>query len=380
MDISYMKQKLFLLTCLLFFSSSFRGESRMDIQMQEIGGVYQIPCKVNGVSMNFIFDTGASNVCISLAEALYLYKNGYINSADIGGTIRSQVADGSIVENTHLNIRSLEIGGIIINNVDALVVSSLNAPLLLGQSAIQRLGHIEINGSRLTIINSSASQSISQGGVLTKIKDWWNDGWHYEYDYAVYKDRKFELYSKVINGNVEYKIKDTYLDYYYPVEKNSHFGDEEYDPKHYKYKYVWGPPWEYFNIKGDNVEQELAWIQSKKWKFVKMIDIYSIENGVHQTLSRGYGNLYWRESDNKFMMIPCGTYYNGNEAWWHYDDNGKRRGNEPEKPRKIMVEEGYHNKYYEVHKLFDEYNNYLNAWVSEYRTFTHKAAEYSFNL
>ena len=39
----------------------FTATSQIKIQMQEDGGVYKIPCEVNGLRMKFIFDTGASN-------------------------------------------------------------------------------------------------------------------------------------------------------------------------------------------------------------------------------------------------------------------------------------------------------------------------------
>lgn len=122
---------------------------RIGIRMTKDGGVYTIPCLVNGVKMNFIFDTGASNVCISLTEALFLYKNGYIDNEDLGGKTKSIVADGSITTNTKLTLKTIEIGGIVLRNVDALVSSNIEAPLLLGQSALQKLGKFEIDGDSL---------------------------------------------------------------------------------------------------------------------------------------------------------------------------------------------------------------------------------------
>lgn len=122
------------------------------IQMEKSGGVYTLPCNVNGVKMKFILDTGASNVCISLTEALFLYKNGYLEKADILGKSTSQVADGSIVENTEIILHSIEIEGIMITDVKALVTNSIDAPLLLGQSAIQKLGKIELKGDSLYIM------------------------------------------------------------------------------------------------------------------------------------------------------------------------------------------------------------------------------------
>ena len=66
--------------------------------MEESNGVFKIPCEVNGLRMKFIFDTGASNVCLSLTEAKFMLENDYITSEDILGNSKAQIADGSIVE------------------------------------------------------------------------------------------------------------------------------------------------------------------------------------------------------------------------------------------------------------------------------------------
>lgn len=131
-------------------SDSVRVEN-ITIKMNPSGGVFTIPCVVNGVKMNFVFDTGASNVCLSLTEALFMYKNGILTDADIIGKTHSQIADGSIVENTEVILHSIDVGGILITDVKALVSSNLDAPLLLGQSVIKKLGAFEIKGDSLII-------------------------------------------------------------------------------------------------------------------------------------------------------------------------------------------------------------------------------------
>lgn len=134
-------------------TDSIAQSQRIGIKMHKIGGVYEIPCIVNGLKMNFIFDTGASNVTISLTEALFMYRNGYITDADLGGTQYSTIANGEIVANMQVNLKTIEIEGIVLEDVSALVVASMNAPLLLGQSAIQRIGKIEIDNDSLFITN-----------------------------------------------------------------------------------------------------------------------------------------------------------------------------------------------------------------------------------
>lgn len=50
-----------------------------------------------------------------------------------------------------INLRTVEIGGLPLHNVEASVVHSLSAPLLFGQSAIQKLGPIKLDGDKLII-------------------------------------------------------------------------------------------------------------------------------------------------------------------------------------------------------------------------------------
>lgn len=129
------------------------------IQMEEYNGVYKIPCTINGAKMKFIFDTGASNVCLSLSMAEYLYDNGYITNTDIIGEGQTSVADGRIVDHININLRDLEISGCHLHNVQAVVLAEQNTPLLMGQSAIQKLGTIELNGSILIIHNEKNDEN-----------------------------------------------------------------------------------------------------------------------------------------------------------------------------------------------------------------------------
>lgn len=115
-------------------------------------GVLTMPCMVNGLRLRFIFDTGASSVCISSTEALFMLKNGYLNEKDIGGSVQSIIANGDIVDSTEITLREIEVGGIVLKNVRATVTHGLDAPLLFGQSAISKLGTIQIDDDKVMII------------------------------------------------------------------------------------------------------------------------------------------------------------------------------------------------------------------------------------
>lgn len=122
------------------------------IKMQKKEGVYWIESKVNDIPMKFIFDTGATNVCISRTEALLMIKNGSLTEDDIIGVSESQIADGSITIGTKINLRKIIIGSYTLRNIEAIVVDNENAPLLLGHSALSLLGKLQIDFNNMTIM------------------------------------------------------------------------------------------------------------------------------------------------------------------------------------------------------------------------------------
>lgn len=118
------------------------------VTMRKENGVYYVPCKINGTEMEFIFDTGASDITMSLTEAMFLYKQGKLKKEDIIGKQQYQIADGSIHEGMIVNLRKVEIGNWELNNVQASIVDNMEAPLLLGQSALATFGKVSIDYSR----------------------------------------------------------------------------------------------------------------------------------------------------------------------------------------------------------------------------------------
>jgi clan AA aspartic protease (TIGR02281 family) len=132
--------------------------------MNREGGVSTIPCKVNGLNLTFIFDTGASDVSISMAEATFMLKNGYLKEIDIVGSNIYYDAVGNVSEGITINIREIEIAGLKLNNVKASVVKNNKAPLLLGQSAISKLGKIQLDSDQntLTIFSGKGNYDFSR--------------------------------------------------------------------------------------------------------------------------------------------------------------------------------------------------------------------------
>lgn len=123
-------------------------EGRTTVKMEKRNGVYQIPVTINGSEMYFIFDTGAGLISISTVEATFLYKQGKLSDDDIVGKADFLDANGNISQDVIVRLKEVTIGNRTIRNVDASVVGNAKAPLLFGQSALEKFGKISIDYSR----------------------------------------------------------------------------------------------------------------------------------------------------------------------------------------------------------------------------------------
>jgi hypothetical protein len=110
-----------------------------EIQLQEHGGVYTLPVVVNGViTLNFILDSGASEVCIPSNILQALLHEGTITNKDFLPGKNMRLADGSLLRSSRVTIRELNIGGYRIFNVPAAITPNTGFPLL-GQSFLNKI-------------------------------------------------------------------------------------------------------------------------------------------------------------------------------------------------------------------------------------------------
>ena len=117
----------------------------------ESGNCY-VRCNINDLPMRFVFDTGASIVSMSMVEASFMMKNGYLTKKDVVGSQRFSDAQGNVNEGTVINLRKVQFGDVELENVRASVVRNQKAPLLLGQSVLSRIGRIEIDNQKKMIV------------------------------------------------------------------------------------------------------------------------------------------------------------------------------------------------------------------------------------
>lgn len=116
-----------------------------EIPFVKENGICKVKCNINGLPLHFVFDTGASDVTISMVEATFMMKNGYLDGNDVVGSRRYMDANGDVSVGTVVNLKKVSFGDLELNNVRASVVRNQKAPLLLGQSVLGRLGKIEID-------------------------------------------------------------------------------------------------------------------------------------------------------------------------------------------------------------------------------------------
>ena len=116
------------------------------------GGTFEVPCQINGLPLQMIFDTGASDVTISSVEANFMLKNRYLSDKDIKGKRYYQVATGELSAGAVITLREVMIGDVLLKNVEASVVGDQRAPLLFGQSAMERFGTITIDNEQNKLI------------------------------------------------------------------------------------------------------------------------------------------------------------------------------------------------------------------------------------
>jgi TPR repeat protein len=107
--------------------------SRAKVQLKANGDILVVPVEINGaMTLDFMIDSGASDVSIPADVFSTLSRTGTIKESDLVGQRTYVLADGSKAESPFFTIKSLRIQNIILNDVTGSVGPS-QGPLLLGQ-------------------------------------------------------------------------------------------------------------------------------------------------------------------------------------------------------------------------------------------------------
>lgn len=116
------------------------------IKMTKSGSVYKIPAEINDVlKVDFLLDTGASDVFISPEIALTLMRTGTLSDKDYLGSSVYSFANGKTESCKKYKLKKLKIGSKEIRDVECAVANDIIGDMLLGQSFLQKLGGFEID-------------------------------------------------------------------------------------------------------------------------------------------------------------------------------------------------------------------------------------------
>ena len=122
------------------------------VSMRRAGGIYMVPVRINNaLTLNFLLDSGASDVSIPSDVVLTLVRTGTITKSDFIGTKTYIMANGSKLPAVNFRIRSLTVGGVTLQDVVA-DITPVRGPLLLGQSFLGRFKSWSINNARHVLL------------------------------------------------------------------------------------------------------------------------------------------------------------------------------------------------------------------------------------
>ena len=113
-------------------------KSASSIPLQRHGGAFVVPVLINNtISLNFVVDSGASDVSVPADVVMALMQAGTLNQEDFVGAKTYTLADGSKMPSQTFRIRSMMVGDRVVENVTA-GVAPVRGILLLGQSFLRR--------------------------------------------------------------------------------------------------------------------------------------------------------------------------------------------------------------------------------------------------
>jgi clan AA aspartic protease (TIGR02281 family) len=128
------------------------------IQLRKHVGGYLVTGRINdAVSVDFVLDTGASDVLIPEEVAQALVRAGKLDRGDYLGTRTYVLADGSRVPSKRILLRQLTVGGQTVNNVTASIGRGRSQPLL-GQSFLSKFPSWTLDNERHVLVLASKGE------------------------------------------------------------------------------------------------------------------------------------------------------------------------------------------------------------------------------
>jgi predicted aspartyl protease len=126
--------------------ASVRGGT--EVTLVRHGGTLQVPVTINdAIKLDFVVDSGASEVSIPADVFRTLLRTGTLHESDLLGEQTYVLADGSRHVSERFRIRSLKVGDKVLTDVTGSIAPT-EGSLLLGQSFLQRFRSWSIDNAR----------------------------------------------------------------------------------------------------------------------------------------------------------------------------------------------------------------------------------------
>ncbi len=109
-------------------------------------GHYALDARVNGATVRFLVDTGATSIVLRREDA----KRAGLHVREHNFTARARTANG-LVRTAPVVLRDLRIGSLTVRNVEALVNEGPLHQSLLGMDFLRRLDGYEVTGDKLIL-------------------------------------------------------------------------------------------------------------------------------------------------------------------------------------------------------------------------------------
>ena len=128
------------------------GTFRVEAPLKKEGGTFVVPVLINdAITLDFTVDSGAADVSVPADVFSTLARTGTIRDSDIIGEQTYVLADGSKSQSVTFTIRSLKVGGKVVENVRGSVAPSRGS-LLLGQSFLERFKSWSIDNTKHVLL------------------------------------------------------------------------------------------------------------------------------------------------------------------------------------------------------------------------------------
>ena len=127
--------------------SPFAASNRTQVLLVDRGGVFVAPVRINdAIDLEFLVDSGATDVSVPVDVVLTLLRSGTLTAADFTGSKTYLLADGSKLPSATFVMKSLKIGDRTLRDVEC-GISPIQGELLLGQSFLRRFKSWSIDNS-----------------------------------------------------------------------------------------------------------------------------------------------------------------------------------------------------------------------------------------